>query len=61
VEGGIWVNGRHNRGSGFRRDAEKYNAAAIAGWRLLRFDDRAIHSGAALKTIEAAMRMERSA
>lgn len=36
VEGGVWTNGRHTRGSGFVRDMEKYNAAAVLGWRLLR-------------------------
>lgn len=36
VEGGTWINGRHNRGSGFVRDMEKYNAAAVAGWRVLK-------------------------
>jgi hypothetical protein len=36
VEGGIWVNGGHTRGSGFMLNMEKYNEAAILGWRLLR-------------------------
>lgn len=36
VEGGVWSYGRHLRGSGYLRDVEKYNAAALAGWRVLR-------------------------
>lgn len=36
VEGGIFVYGRHTRGSGFLKDMEKYNAAAMMGWRILR-------------------------
>lgn len=36
VEGGVWTGGRHTRGAGFLRDMEKYNSAAIAGWRVLR-------------------------
>ena len=37
MEGGIWKSGRHNRGVGFTLDCQKYNAATIAGWRVLRY------------------------
>jgi very-short-patch-repair endonuclease len=37
IEGGVWTRGRHNRGTGFIKDMEKYNAAASLGWLLLRF------------------------
>lgn len=36
VEGGIWINGRHNRGSGFIKDMEKYNNAALLGYRIIK-------------------------
>ena len=36
VEGGVWSNGRHTRGSGFLKDIEKYNNATLLGWRLVR-------------------------
>jgi hypothetical protein len=36
VEGGVWVQGRHNRGGGFIKDMEKYNLAIVEGWKLFR-------------------------
>jgi len=37
LEGGIWINGAHNRGLHFTSDCEKYNAAALLGWTVLRY------------------------
>jgi hypothetical protein len=36
IEGGAWTGGRHTRGKGFEEDAEKYLAAHLAGWRVVR-------------------------
>lgn len=36
VEGGAFIRGRHTRGSGFRRDLEKYSEAAAMGWLVIR-------------------------
>lgn len=36
VEGGAFSGGRHTRGAGFLKDMEKYNAATLAGWKVLR-------------------------
>jgi very-short-patch-repair endonuclease len=54
-EGGIWSGGRHVRGAGFEKDAEKYNQAALDGWTLLRFTGRMIEAGEALAQIEQAL------
>lgn len=37
IDGGIWINGRHNRASGYIGDMEKFNAAATLGWVVLKF------------------------
>lgn len=37
IEGGAFNGGRHTRGVGFTEDCVKYNAAAVKGWRVLRF------------------------
>lgn len=55
VEGGTWAGGRHTRGDGFEKDAEKYNAAALDGWTVLRFTSHMIKSGKAIQIIERAM------
>ena len=52
VEGGIWVNGRHNRAAGFNADLEKYLEAGLLGWRVFRLGPDQI-------TIENVSRLER--
>lgn len=42
IEGGTWIQGRHSRGKGFEKDAEKYNTAAMLGWLVLRFTTRQV-------------------
>ena len=58
VEGGVWSGGRHTRGSGFSADAEKYNAAVLMGWRVLRVTADHVNSGEALQWVEQALKME---
>jgi len=57
AEGGTWgqKKSRHTTGSGFEKDCTKYNAAVVAGWRVLRFTGRMITDGTALQTIEKAL------
>jgi very-short-patch-repair endonuclease len=41
-EGGIWKRGGggHSHPLGIERDIEKYNAATLLGWRILRLTDK---------------------
>lgn len=52
IEGGAWIQGRHTRGAGFVGDMEKYNEAAIMGYRLLRFTPKQVKTGEALQVLE---------
>lgn len=56
VEGGIYSGGRHVRGSGFERDAEKYNLAAELGIKVLRYTRRMIEDGSAVVQLERVLR-----
>jgi len=55
VEGATWAQGRHTRGSGFEKDCEKYNTAALMGWRVLRFPSGWVDDGRALDAVEQAV------
>ena len=37
IEGGIWINGGHNRGKIYKSNVEKYNEIVLCGYDLLRF------------------------
>ena len=47
IEGGIFQKGggRHNRGLGYAKDAEKYLEAAMADWTVLRLTERQLEIG----------------
>ena len=52
VDGGIYSRGRHVRPKGFQGDAEKGNAAVLAGWKVLHFTRSHIKTGQAIRDIE---------
>jgi len=52
LEGGVWSKGRHTRGLGFINDIEKYNAAALLGYRVLRIPT----GGVVVQTIQEFIR-----
>lgn len=51
VEGGIHVNGRHNRGAGFEMDLRKYHSAMNLGWTVYRCGSHLIRTGEAADLI----------
>ena len=55
IEGGTWTGGRHVTGTGYERDAEKYNEAALLGWTVLRVTPAMVTDGRALSLIERAI------
>lgn len=58
VEGGLHVNGRHNRGKGFEDDLVKYDKAMRLGWDIYRCGASLIKSGEAIKTIEGLIKLK---
>ena len=51
IEGGIWTGGRHTTGAGYRADMDKYNEAALLGWRVLRTTPKRVKEGEALELV----------
>ena len=57
IEGGAFTQGRHTRGTGFIKDMEKYNHAALLGWRVLRFVPSQVLDGTAIAFIKKVLRV----
>ena len=51
IEGGVYRKSRHTTGNGYTKDCEKYNEAALMGWRVLRFTTEMVKSGKAIDVI----------
>jgi len=51
VDGGVWTGGRHTRGAGAEADCEKFCAAVIDGWQVMRVTPRQVRSGQAARWI----------
>ena len=61
IDGGGYVAGRHSRGAGMEKDAEKQSAAAILGYRVIRVTPRQVEDGRALSWIRQALGLEERA
>ncbi len=51
MEGGVWTKGRHTRPKGFLKDMQKYNAAAVLGWRVVRVTPKGLFAGATVQLL----------
>lgn len=61
VEGGVWRRGggAHSRPSGILRDIEKYNAATVMGWRIIRATPQQVKSGEIFPVLQELLIPER--
>lgn len=57
-DGAVFTRGRHTRGSGWLKDTEKLNAAAVLGWRMLRCTPQALNTLKLIDTLSAALTQE---
>lgn len=56
IDGGVYTQGRHTRGSGFTRDLEKMNETLLNGFLVLRFTPEQVESGKAMGWLKEMMR-----
>jgi hypothetical protein len=52
IDGGGWIGGRHNSGIGKQKDDEKFNHAALLGYKVLRFSPKQVLDGTAIAFIK---------
>ena len=55
LHGATYSNGRHNRGTGMRNDADKVNAAQLMGWLTLTFTSDHLKDGTAMQHVKEAL------
>lgn len=55
IDGGGWVQGRHSRGLGIAKDAEKSALLAICGYRLIRCTPEQVRKGIVLAWVQQAI------
>lgn len=60
VEGGVWTQGRHTRPQGFLGDVDKYNSAALLGWRVFRTTPSELYSRATIEMLKQALSCQKA-
>ena len=51
-DGGLWIKGAHNTGTGVQRDRDKDELALLNGWTVYRVTESMVKSGRAINTIK---------
>ncbi len=54
-QGGLFIQGRHNRGAALLKEYEKLNEAVILGWRVLLVTPQQVNSGEAFALVKRAL------
>lgn len=55
VDGGGFIGGRHSRGTGIEKDAEKYAEALLLGWKVLRTTPKQVKNGLTVSWVVRAL------
>lgn len=58
VDGGTWINGKHNRAGSIQKEYERSAAAAIMGYRMIRCTTSQVEDGTCIDWIKQAVRGE---
>ena len=55
LEGGVWIQGRHTRPTGYKNDMEKYTEANLLGWKIIRIEPDEILKHATFELLKRAL------
>ncbi len=55
-DGGLWINGGHNRGAQMKKDWEKMNTASGMGWRILKCEPKDLCTQETVEYIRQALK-----
>jgi hypothetical protein len=55
VDGGVWIRGKHGRGSGIVKDHEKQAHAAALGWRIIRVEPKHLMAPSTFEFLRSAL------
>lgn len=59
IDGGLYINGGHTRGSGRERDYEKDASALGMGWRVMRVSTGQLNSGDAIRWLKKVLLVDK--